>query len=305
MQLVPCDLNEIIAEAKATLLPLIGEHIEIVMHLQKLDPVSIDPARFLQVLVNLAVNARDAMPNGGKLTFETTTRELSAREVPPEYGLQPGRYVCVSITDTGVGMDRETRQRIFEPFFTTKEVGRGTGLGLAVVFGIVKQSNGHIDVQSKPGEGTCFRIYLPIAEMRVPAQELRMPKKDRAGSETILLVEDQTEVRELVCTALEEHGYRVIAVDSPKQALSMLEDPAISIDLLLTDLVMPEMSGRLLGAQAAVKQPGIRILYMSGYSEEVIANEDAGGERVDCLEKPFTPSQVAAAVRRTLDKVVV
>jgi signal transduction histidine kinase/ActR/RegA family two-component response regulator len=305
MQPVPCNLNDIIADAKATLLPLIGEHIDIVMHLQELGPVSIDPAQFLQVLVNLAVNARDAMPNGGKLTFETTTREFAARNVPPEYGLQPGQYVCVSIMDTGVGMDRRTRQRIFEPFFTTKEAGRGTGLGLAVVFGIVKQSNGHIEVESKPGEGTCFRIYLPIAKMKIPSKQPRIPRKERAGSETILLVEDQTAVRELVCTALEAHGYKVIAADSPKQALSTIEDPAVSIDLLLTDLVMPEMSGRLLAAQAAVKQPGIRILYITGYSEEVIAEQDAGGERIDCLEKPFTPSEVAAAVRRTLDKLMV
>jgi len=168
----------------------------------------------------------------------------------------------------------------------------------------VKQSNGHIEVQSKPGEGTCFRIYLPIATTQVAAEKPSAPKKERAGSETILLVEDQTAVRELVCTALEGHGYKVIAAESPKQALATLEDPAVSIDLLLTDLVMPAMSGRLLAAQAAVKQPSIRILYISGYSEEVIAQQDAGGERIDCLEKPFTPSEVAAAVRRTLDKVL-
>ena len=304
MQPVPCDLNEIISNAKSTLLPLIGEHIEIVMHLGNVECASIDPAQFMQVLVNMAVNARDAMPKGGKLIFETMNLDLGPKDVKREYGLQPGRYACVTISDTGSGMDRATRERIFEPFFTTKESGRGTGLGLAVVFGIVKQSKGHIQVQSKPGLGTRFRIYLPIAQQRgMPRQERQSASTERVGSETVLVVEDQTAVRQLVSTVLQEHGYRVISAPSPKQALGILENSAITVDLLLTDLIMPEMSGRLLAAEAAVIRPGIRVLYMTGHSEEIIASKDVAGERIECLEKPFTADEVALAVRRVLDGV--
>jgi signal transduction histidine kinase/CheY-like chemotaxis protein len=306
MQPVPSDLNEIISNAKSTLLPLIGEHIEIVMNLGPVEHANIDPAQFMQVLVNLAVNARDAMPKGGTLIFETMNMQLGPRDVKPEYGLQPGKYACVTISDTGQGMDRATRERIFEPFFTTKEAGRGTGLGLAVVFGIVKQSKGHIQVQSRPGFGTRFRIYLPTAERPTPAAEepVVLPRK-RLGSETILVVEDQTAVRQLVSTALQKHGYRVISAPGPMQALSILENTSVSIELVLTDLVMPEMSGHLLAAEAAVKRPGIRVLYMSGHSEEILSSRDSAGERIDCLEKPFTADEVAAAVRHVLDGVAV
>ena len=306
MQPVPSDLNEIISNAKSTLLPLIGEHIEIVMSLGAVDHANIDPAQFMQVLVNLAVNARDAMPNGGTLIFETMNMDLGPRDVRPEYGLQPGKYACVTVSDTGEGMDRATRERIFEPFFTTKEAGRGTGLGLAVVFGIVKQSKGHIQVQSKPGFGTRFRIYLPTAERPVPCmQEPQLSSKKQLGSETILVVEDQTAVRQLVSTALQKHGYRVISAPGPMQALSILENTTVSIELLLTDVVMPEMSGRVLAAEASTKRPGIRVLYMSGHSEEILSSQEVAGERIDCLEKPFTADQVAAAVREVLDSVAI
>jgi len=301
LQPVPCDPNEVITESKTTLLPLIGEHIEIVIRQNKVDRVSIDPAQFLQVLVNLAVNARDAMPNGGKLIFETSTEELGAEDLPPGDQLRPGRYVRISIADTGAGMDDATRLRIFEPFFTTKERGRGTGLGLAVVFGIVKQSNGHIEVLSKPGEGSCFRIYLPATEVAAPAPEPRAQNGKCTGSESILLVEDEAAVRTLLCTELRAHGYKVLEAAGPREALKLLENPGVSIDLLLTDVVMPEMSGRALAAETIMKRPGIRVLYMSGYSGEEFADQSARGDTIAYLEKPFSPSQVAAAVRRVLD----
>jgi signal transduction histidine kinase/CheY-like chemotaxis protein len=302
LQPVPCDLNEIITQAKATLLPLIGEDIELVIRQNKVDRVNIDPAQFLQVLVNLAVNARDAMPKGGKLIFETATQELGPEDARLGDGLRPGQYVGISITDTGVGMDHATRQRIFEPFFTTKERGRGTGLGLAVVFGIVKQSNGHIEVQSKPGEGSCFRIYLPATEAAAPEPEPQAHKSERAGAEVILVVEDQAAVRTLLRGGLQARGYTVLDAASPAEALKLLDDPAASIDLLLTDIVMPEMSGRALAAEAILKRPGIRVLYMSGYSEEVFTDQKAGSDTISYLQKPFSPSQVAAAVRSILDR---
>jgi CheY-like chemotaxis protein len=213
--------------------------------------------------------------------------------------MRPGQYVCVSVTDTGTGMDRTTRERIFEPFFTTKEAGRGTGLGLAVVFGIVKQSNGHILVDSETGRGTRFRIYLPVAVDDVRGERPAAPSGDLNGSETILVVEDDGSVRHLVCTALERHGYKVISAVGPAEALAVLEDLDVAVDLLVTDLVMPEMSGPLLAAQAALKRPALRVLYVSGYSEEYV--ESAAGQGIDCLEKPFTSERLAGAVRRVLD----
>jgi len=301
LQPVPCDPNEMITEAKTSLLPLIGEHIEIVIRQNKVDPVSIDPAQFLQVLINIALNARDAMPNGGKLIFETANAELRAGDVRFGDDLRPGPYVCISIADTGAGMDDATRQRIFEPFFTTKERGRGTGLGLAVVFGIVKQSNGQIEVESKPGQGSRFRVYLPATVVEAPLPERRAQRTEATGTEIILVVEDEPAVRTLLCTELQGRGYKVLEAAGPREALKLLEDPAVSVHLLLTDLVMPDMSGRALAAEATRKRPGLRVLYMSGYSGEVFADQSAGGQAIAYLEKPFNPSQAAAAVRRVLD----
>jgi signal transduction histidine kinase/CheY-like chemotaxis protein len=287
-----CDLNRIITDARATLLPLIGEHIEIVVRQAPLDPVSIDPDQFFQVLVNLAVNARDAMPDGGKLTLETANVELAAA-APNADGPAAGRYVHVSVMDNGVGMDNATRGRIFDPFFTTKERGRGTGLGLAVVFGIIKQSGGHIEVQSAPGQGSCFHIYLPVAASGVREPEAPAPAVEGRGGETILVVEDQDQVRALIRTGLEMNGYRVLEASRPAEALRLLDDATTPIHLLLTDVVMPEMSGVALVAEAAARRPGMRALYMSGYSDEVVSDT--------CLRKPFTSDEVAVAVRRALD----
>ena len=213
-----CDLNTIISDARVTLLPLIGEQVQIELRLAPLDPVSIDPDQFFQVLVNLAVNARDAMPRGGKLTL--TSREVVLRANAPAGAaeLPPGRYACVSAVDTGVGMDEATCARVFEPFFTTKESGHGTGLGLSVVFGIVKQSNGHIDVRSAPGKGTTFDIYLPVAAAAAPAPTPRATPAAGHGGETILIVEDQDEVRALVRTALEADD-RVVEAARAREAL--------------------------------------------------------------------------------------
>ncbi|MBS1874186.1 MAG: response regulator [Acidobacteria bacterium] len=297
LQPVPCDLNEIIVQAKGTLLPLIGEHIEIEIREGLIELVSIDPAQFLRVLVNLAVNARDAMPNGGRLIFETSGRQIGAGHPALADGLRPGRYVCVSVTDTGVGMDAQTASHIFDPFFTTKGPGRGTGLGLAAVFGIVKQSHGHIEVQSSPGHGACFIIHLPVVGPLEPRRDPEALSTHQPGCERILVVEDQESVRSLVREGLELNGYQVTEARTPQDALDLLADPANRFHLLLTDVVMPEMSGPELADQAKARRPDLRVLFMSGY----LADDSRGvpGNAV-YLEKPFTAAQVTVAVRRAL-----
>jgi signal transduction histidine kinase len=304
LQPVLCDANQFIAEAFTTLLPLIGEQIEVTLEpAEHLELISIDQAQFLQVLMNLAVNARDAMPAGGRITFATANVNLGEEDVAPHVGLAPGRYVSISITDTGSGMDLATRERIFEPFFTTKELGQGTGLGLAVVFGIVKQSKGHIEVHSELGEGTTFRIFFPVAThedlVAADEEEAEAQAPGFHGDETILVVEDQTEVRELVRAALERHGYRVLEAPGPKEALRLLDEDPEPVHLLLTDVVMPEMSGDALAREAKARHSGLRVMYMSGYSEQALKGRTDGAVY---LQKPFQPEEVAAAVRGALNR---
>jgi nitrogen-specific signal transduction histidine kinase len=251
LQPVPCDLNETLASARQTLLPLIGENIELLTRpAENLDPVNIDPGQFFQVIVNLAVNARDAMPHGGHLTFETTGMTLGPNDVRTREGLAPGRYVLLTVTDTGAGMDEHTRQHIFEPFFTTKEKGRGTGLGLSVVFGIVKQSGGHIEVSSRLGEGASFSIYLPVASSP-PTQSARVqdsaPRRD-GGGVTVLVVEDREDVRTLVATGLSSYGYDVLTAATADAAIEVLRTSNREVRVLLTDVVMPGRGGRELAA---------------------------------------------------------
>jgi CheY-like chemotaxis protein len=326
LQPVDCNLNELLTQAKQTLLPLIGETVELVVWpAGHLDPVRIDPAQFMEVVVNLAVNARDAMPAGGKLIFETANVELDSQDARHREGLHAGRYVRLTVSDTGAGMDVETRKRIFEPFFTTKLQGRGTGLGLAVVFGIVEQSGGHIEVESEPGKGSTFRVYLPVAESGIrPAEaEPRMPALPRQEAvlaaksgtrlaqsappalslrrpDTVLVVEDQDGVRALVCAVLKAHGLLVVAAASPAQILEIVERMAEPAQLLLTDLKMPGMSGQALSELVKARWPAIRILYMSGYSEE--AALDPTGPAGAFIQKPFSPAQLAAAVQRMLSE---
>jgi CheY-like chemotaxis protein len=249
--------------------------------------------------MNLAVNARDAMPNGGQLTIETRDTELDARSIAAGFSVRSGLYVMLVVTDTGTGMDEETRSHIFEPFFTTKEQGKGTGLGLATVYGIVKQSGGYIWVYSEPGEGTAFRIYLPREEGEIrdtipsfpdrPAESLR-------GHETVLLVEDEEGVRALARKILTLHGYRVREAAGPHRALEMLDEDSGEIHLLLTDFVMPGMDGRELAMRVRQTRPDIRVLLMSGYTDRVGA-----GSQWPLLQKPFTPEGLARRVREVLD----
>ncbi len=301
------DLNTAVAETEKMLRRLIGEDIQLVTVLdEQVGPVRADPGQMDQVLMNLAVNARDAMPRGGRLMIETGNVVLDQAYARQHAGVEPGRYVMLAVSDTGHGMTADVRNRIFEPFFTTKDPGRGTGLGLATVHGIVKQSGGHIWVYSEPGHGTTFKIYLPRTdapglgvEAPAPAQ-IELPR----GSETILLVEDEASLRELVRECLEASGYRVLEASHGTAALEVGERHPGRIDLLMTDVVMPGMSGRELAEHVRVPRPEIRTLYMSGYTDDAVVLHGVLAEDMALLQKPFTAAELARRVRDVLDRTV-
>jgi PAS domain S-box-containing protein len=296
-------LNDVLLGVDKMLRRLIGEDIELVTSLSpSLSWVRVDPQQMEHVIVNIAVNARDAMPRGGKLTIETTDVEVQASH-PPVDGMPAGLYVMLSIADTGCGMSPETLQRIFEPFFTTKEPGRGTGLGLSTVYGIVKQSGGHIAVDTEAGVGTCFRIYLPVVEADSTfnlTANTAAPSLPR-GVETILVVEDEDIVRELTCRILERCGYTVLTASGGAEALRKAKTVNGGIDLLLTDVVMPEMSGPELGERFARVQPQASLMFMSGYTEDSMFRHGMPAGIV-LLEKPFSPQALADTVRKVLDE---
>ena len=297
------DLNDIVADMEMMLRRMIGEHIELETRLAELsEAVKADPGQVQQVLLNLAVNARDAMPAGGKLTVETAPVDLTEVDsVHP--GLDSGRWVMLLVTDTGTGMDDDTMAHLFEPFFTTKEQGKGTGLGLSTVYGIVKQSGGHIAVHSEIGVGSTFRIYLP----RVAEQATRAaPRKEeqlavRPGTELVLLVEDDDSVRELAREILEMNGYRVVEARNGVEALGIVEGGAEDIDLLVTDLVMPQMGGRDLAKKVAPLLPEVPVLYLSGYTDSVVLHQGMLDPGSFFLQKPFTPTELARKVREAID----
>ncbi len=296
-------LNDLLTELITMLRRLIGENIELVwVPDQTLGFTKIDPSQFEQVIINLAVNARDAMPEGGELTIETYNIELGIDDVerPPE--VAAGRYVCVAVSDSGLGMDEETKSRIFEPFFTTKAPGRGTGLGLAMVYGFVKQSGGQIEVNSVLGSSSTFTIYLPMVEAPLTMAE---PKDQLEGvlvhkNETVLLVEDESSVRELVSDILQAEGYQVLEAEEPEAALRLSATYQARIDLLLTDIMMPQMDGRKLAQLLVTDRAELKVLYMSGYTEKAIFQQH-GAERVKAfLQKPFTIDGLLQKVRDLL-----
>ena len=295
------DLNTVVAGITTMLQRLIGEDIELVFVAgSELGRVKADPGQIEQVIANLVVNARDAMPHGGRLTIETGNVQLGERYARQHAGVQAGSYVMLAVSDTGTGMDRETQARIFEPFFTTKEPGKGTGLGLSTVFGIVKQSGGNIWVYSEPGHGTTFKVYLPLVHDVEDAAE---PERVRpaGGTETILIVEDEDDVRALACEVLATYGYEVLQARTPAEALLIAERHTGPVQLLVTDVVMPGMSGRLLAQQLAPLRPEMKVLYMSGYTDDAIVHHGTLDAGTAFIEKPFTPDALAAGVRRVLD----
>jgi PAS domain S-box-containing protein len=299
------DLNTLLRELDKMLRRIIGEDIELVTLLSgDLGRVKIDPGQIEQVIFNLAVNARDAMPSGGKLIIETANVELDKEYANAHIGVVPGRYVRLSVSDTGFGMSREVREKVFEPFFTTKDKGKGTGLGLSTVYGIVKQSSGNIWVYSEPGHGTTFKIYLPRVEEELDTlQGQDETESSSRGSETVLLVEDEPLVRDLAHRILSQQGYKVLEAANGEEALRVVQEHiGEKIHLLLTDVVMPQMGGKELADQLKLLRPDVKVLYTSGYTDDAIVHHGVLEPGTHFLQKPFSPKTLSHKVREVLDR---
>ncbi len=297
------DLNDTIEGMLKMIRRLIGEDIDLVwLPDRNLSKVKIDPSQLDQILANLCVNARDAMPGVGKLSIETENIAFDETYCTEHAGFVPGEYVLVAVSDDGSGMDKGTLREIFEPFFTTKEAGKGTGLGLSTVYGIVKQNNGFVNVYSEPGQGTTFRIYLPRFEGKtVEAMDKHLATTPEGGSETILLVEDERAILKMTERMLEILGYRVLSSETPNEVLRIVRDHDGKIDLLITDVVMPEMNGRDLAKQVSTIRPDMKYLFMSGYTANAIAHHGVLDGGVEFLEKPFALNDLALKVRKVFN----
>lgn len=298
------DLATVVREMEPLLRRLIGEDIELIIRADPhLGPVMADRCQMEQVLLNLAVNARDAMPRGGRLTIETRNTEPGANSLPPHLAIQPGRYVMLGVTDTGCGMDLATQAHLFEPFFTTKVPGRGTGLGLATIDGIVKQSQGTISVDSKPGRGTTFTVFLPCTEcLASSSQTLVSSAQDSGGQETILVAEDDDGLRSLIGHILTRKGYQVLEARNGMEALRIGGRHPGPIHLLVSDVVMPQLNGGELASRLAPFRPGMRILFLSGYAEDAAVRHGALEGEIAFLQKPFLPHALCRMVREVLDR---
>jgi CheY-like chemotaxis protein len=299
------DLNVVVRRWEPVLRRVLGQQIQVVLELSPgLGHVKADPGQLQQILLNLVLNARDAMPEGGRVTIGTSPVELTAAYARsrPEVAIHPGSYAMLAVSDTGRGMDRKVSEHVFEPFFTTKPVGRGSGLGLSVVYGIVKQSEGYVWVYSEPGQGATFKIYLPLTseEQREPAPaETRAPA---LADETVLVVEDEVPVREIVTRTLEGGGYTVLVAENGTQAIELASGARGPIHLVITDVVMPGIGGRELAPRLARLIPDAPLIFMSGYGSAEIVRRGLLDPDSEFLQKPFTPEVLLATVRRALDR---
>jgi PAS domain S-box-containing protein len=296
------DLNSVVGDTDKMLRRLIGEDIDLRSACAAdLGRVKADPGQIEQVLVNLGVNARDAMPRGGRLTVETSNVDLDLEYARTHEVVQPGSYVRLAVTDTGQGMDTRTMSQVFEPFFTTKKEGKGTGLGLATVYGIVKQSGGYIWVYSEPGRGTTFKIYLPRVFEDPEAAPAALSPAELRGTETVLLVEDDDGLRTVSASALTEFGFHVLEAPSAEDALELVERSHIPIDVVLTDMVLPRMGGRDLAQELLRRHPDLKVVFMSGYAEQATFHQGLLGPEQAFLSKPFTPQTLVRKLRDVLD----
>ena len=296
-------LNKVLEQLLALLQRIIGEDIEVQLFASSRDSlVDLDPGQFEQAIINLAVNARDAMTGGGRLVIRTEDCRM-AHEASDEDGGISGRYVAVSVSDTGSGMEPEVVERVFEPFFTTKAVHEGTGLGLSMVYGFVKQSGGHVEVDSTPGRGTTFRLCLPCSHgiPTVTDPETTVEVEPAGGSETILLVEDEEAVRLLARRVLEAKGYHVVEARDGEEALALVTRRGERLDLLVTDVVMPKMTGTELGERLVISHPDLKTIFISGYADDAVENCTLRNSQVAFLRKPFTSASLTAKVREVLD----
>lgn len=298
-------LEDVISQTERLLLRLIGEDISLTTNF-RCGPcvVHMDPGQLEQILMNLVVNARDAMPTGGRIAIETDLVELDEAYAAAHWPVAPGNYVLMSVSDTGIGMDATTRARIFEPFFTTKEQGRGTGLGLATVYGIVKQNNGFIWVYSEPGQGAAFKVYLPLYAGPAPVTEEAQATEavNARGTETVLLIEDSSAVREITRRALESYGYDVIEAPSARASVTLASNLDRPLHLILTDVVMPDISGRIVAERIRRLHPTAKVLFMSGYTDDAVIRHGVLSAQTPFIQKPFTSGQIAARVREVLNK---
>ncbi len=297
------DLNEIVENMNRMLRRMIGEDIQFLTILTpRLWPVKVDPGQIEQVIMNLVVNARDAMPDGGRLTLETSNLNLDEEYARRHISVKPGAYVMMAVTDTGCGMDAETRSHLFEPFFTTKEKGKGTGLGLSTVYGIIKQSGGNVWAYSEVGRGSTFKVYLPRAEEAVKSYKPKEIASAAAkGTETILLVEDEDAVRTMISRVLQGSGYTVLEACQGKEAIEVCQKHRGLIHLMVTDVIMPQMSGRELAERLGAVRPEMKVLFMSGYPDNAIVHHGVLDAGTAFLQKPFTLSALENKVREVLE----
>jgi two-component system, cell cycle sensor histidine kinase and response regulator CckA len=302
------DLNRTLAALHPLLSRLAGENVNVQLGLKpEVAAVHADPLQLENVIINLVMNARDAMPFGGELLIGTACVERTMSSFPLQEEVPPGRHIMLTVTDSGVGMDEETQRQVFEPFFTTKEFGKGTGLGLSIVQGIIAQSGGSIEVRSQPGKGTTFTIYLPETPAETPDPGERGPamlqtSHARNGKGNVLVVEDESEVRDYAATVLMNCGYKVIKADNAVEAFEVSERERDQIDLVLADVVMPGVSGTEMSSRLKSLRPGIKVLYMSGYTADGIAHHGVPDPETDFIQKPFTPRQLSSKVREILTR---